>query len=319
MFASTRCARALSTLRLALGAVSLLALSSTPAAQDEAAPDAGETAEDAGEAQLEFDSWPDAMGVTPITGTVTLGGELAEIALPEGWSFLNGGEGRFFVEEVWGNPPDESTLGFAYPTGSLEELPDWGVIVSFEEGGYVEDDDASSIDYDEMMQAMKDEAEASNEARKQAGYGTVDIIGWAEQPHYDAASKKLYWAKDLVFDDSEIHTVNYDVRVLGRRGVLSMNAVADLTDLDEVRAGSRELLAGTQFLPGHRYEEFDPSIDKVAAYGIGGLIAGKALLKGGFLAKLGLIFAKFSKVLIVGAVAVLALFGRLFGRKQKAA
>ena len=86
-----------------------------------------------------------------------------------------------------------------------------------------------------MLKDMKEGTEDNNEARKEAGYEAVHLIGWAEQPRYDASTKKLYWAKELNFEGSTSHTLNYDVRVLGREGVLSMNAVATMDQLGQIR------------------------------------------------------------------------------------
>ena len=70
-----------------------------------------------------------------------------------------------------------------------------------------------------MLKDMKEGTEDHNDARKEAGFEAVHLIGWAEKPHYDASAKKLYWAKELNFEGSSAHTLNYDVRVLGREGV----------------------------------------------------------------------------------------------------
>ena len=87
----------------------------------------------------------------------------------------------------------------------------------------MDDSDAAEIDYDDMLKDMQAGTADNNEARKQAGYDAVQLIGWAEKPHYDTATKKLYWAKELSFEGSAAHgtSFNYDVRVLGREGVLS--------------------------------------------------------------------------------------------------
>lgn len=61
-----------------------------------------------------------------------------------------------------------------------------------------------------------------------------------------------------------------------------MNFIANMGQLEEVNAARDEVLAMVSFNDGHKYSEFDPDIDKVAAYGIGGLIAGKVLAKTGF-------------------------------------
>lgn len=39
----------------------------------------------------------------------------------------------------------------------------------------------------------------ANAERAKAGYPTVELVGWAEPPHYDSTAHKLYWAKDLKF------------------------------------------------------------------------------------------------------------------------
>lgn len=67
------------------------------------------------------------------------------------------------------------------------------------------------------------------------------------------------------------------------------------------------------FNQGSRYEDFNPDIDQVAAYGIGALVAGKVLAKTGLLAA-ALIFLK--KFGVVFAIAAFALFGRLFKRRK---
>ncbi len=239
------------------------------------------------------------------TGTVTVSGGIATIDLPEGWTYFQADDARFMVEEVWGNPPDDSVLGLAMPPGEAS----WGVIVTYSREGFVEDDGAASIDYDELFAGMQANIEQANKHRLVQGYPRIELREWAEAPHYDALAKKLYWAMRLHFEGSDSDTLNYNVRILGRRGVLVMNAVADADDLDEVAAGCKQLLARTDFTEGNRYSDFDSSMDKIAVYGIGGLITGKVLLKAGLL-------AKFGKLIAVGAVGLLAAVRRLFTRPK---
>jgi uncharacterized membrane-anchored protein len=232
-------------------------------------------------------------------GRVDVSNGLATIDLPEGWSYLQRADARFVVEELWGNPPDASVVGLVSPDA---EDANWAIIVSVENDGHVDDSDVNDLDYDDLLESMQDDSKESNEARKEAGYETVELVGWAEAPHYDAAEKKLYWAKQLRFEGSPTDTLNYDVRVLGRDEVLVLSAVGDMSDLAAVAAGSKEILAVTEFTEGNRYTDFDPTLDKVAAYGIGGLIAGKVLAKAGLFA----VLAKFAKVIVIGVVAVFA-------------
>jgi uncharacterized membrane-anchored protein len=168
---------------------------------------------------------------------------------------------------------------------------------------------------------MQSDTLAGNPERKKAGFPTIELVGWATPPRYDAETKKLYWAKELRFEDNEVNTLNYNIRilVLGRSGVLVLNAVADIGDLDTVEKATPEVLAAVDFTAGNRHQDFDPSIDKVAAYGIGALIAGKVAAKAGlFKVILGAILAA-KKVLIVAGVAIAVFVGRLLGRKKKTA
>jgi uncharacterized membrane-anchored protein len=238
-------------------------------------------------------------------------GELAAIELPAAWGYLQQPQARRVVEQVWGNPPDPSVIGMVLPPDFETSM--WGIIVSYDDEGHVDDGDASSIDYADLLADMQSSTREANAERRKQGFPTADLIGWAEPPHYDAADKKLYWAKNLRFQDSDGNTLNYNVRILGRTGTLVMNAVADMQQLALVAAGCKQVLEGTEFLAGKRYQDFDSSIDKVAAYGIGGLIAGKVLLKTGIMAKL-------LKPLLFGVLILGGLGARLLrGRRRKAA
>jgi uncharacterized membrane-anchored protein len=237
------------------------------------------------------------------TGSIVIGDGLATLQLPDGARFLDKSQARWVLESEWGNPPDDLVLGLVVPPG--ERLPlGWAIVVAFEEMGYVSDDDAMSIDYDDLLIQMQQDTSDSNDARVQQGYPAIDLIGWAEAPTYTPAYNKLYWAALLRFTGDEYVTLNYDVRLLGRRGVLSMMAVADQTDLPQVREMCKGVAMGASFNAGHRYEEFDSNIDEVAAYGIGGLVAGKVLAKAGILKLL------LKPLIVVGAI-VAAVIGKV--------
>ena len=84
----------------------------------------------------------------------------------------------------------------------------------------------------------------------------------------------MYWAKDLKVDGSDEDTLNYNIRILGRRGVLILNAVAGMSQLAQIEQASPEILKLVEFSEGHRYADFNPKTDKVAAYGLAALVAG---------------------------------------------
>lgn len=248
-------------------------------------------------------------------GQVTVHGGDVLFDLPEGWALLEGRDARAVVEDLWGNPEDPSTVAFIdppSPDGRLNSA--YGIIVTVDESGYVKDEDSQNIDYGDLLKTIQNDAKEANEYRTANGFEPVEIVGWAEPPHYDMREKKLYWAKELKFGDDPEHTLNYDVRVLGRKGYVMLQAVAPIGALAEVDAGMKTILDSTDFAEGMRYFDFDSSVDKVAVYGIGGLIAGKALAKVGAFA----VLAKFGKFIVLGIIgAFVALKKFVFGRSSE--
>jgi uncharacterized membrane-anchored protein len=164
------------------------------------------------------------------------------------------------------------------------------------------------MDYDDLIKDMKKDMTAANEYRLQNGYGRLDLIGWASEPYYDAESKKLHWAKELHFEGEESNTLNYNIRVLGRKGVLQLNFISEMQELPLVKAEIPTILPSVDFNSGYQYREFDPKLDKIAAVGIGGLIAGKVLAKTGIL----VVLAKFGKFIIAGVLALGVFLRKLF-------
>jgi uncharacterized membrane-anchored protein len=235
----------------------------------------------------------------------------AHFKLDRDFRYLEQDDARKVLEQLWGNPPDSDVLGMVVPTAQpLDHEDSWAVVVTYSDDGYVSDEDAAKINYDKLLKEMKSGAEDENEERKKAGYETVNLVGWAVPPRYDIANKKLYWAKELDFQGSQQHTLNYDIRVLGRRGYLSLNAVSGMTELATVQTGMQQLLPMTEFDSGSRYADYDASTDKLAAYGIAALIGGGIAAKSGLLAKLGLLLLGLKKLLIPIGIAIVA-----FGKK----
>jgi uncharacterized membrane-anchored protein len=251
-------------------------------------------------------------------GVVALGAGGVKLDVPSKYYFLGPADAKRTLTEIWGNPPGaaDGVLGMILPAVKMPIQDTWGAIVRFDEDGYVSDEDAQKIDYADLLKTMQEAtAEASTE-RAKAGYGSMKLIGWASQPYYDQTSKKLHWAKELEFDGKSPHTLNYDLRALGRKGVLKVNFVADMGDLAVIRSVIPDVLDMTQFEPGSRYADYIPGTDKVAAYGIGGLIAGKVLAKAGLLAALLVFLKKFWIVAILGVGGLFRVLGGFFRKKS---
>lgn len=247
------------------------------------------------------------------TGTVILQNGVGTINIAPGFKFLEAEEARFILEDVWGNLKGQTTLGMILPANAKAVIADYAFIVEYEPIGYVKDDDADDINYDNLLKDMKEDASKANEERIRAGISTMNLVGWAEKPYYDKQRKLLYWAKEFRVSGSEEHTLNYDIRILGRKGVLILQAVSGMSQLDSVNANKESILKMVTFNKGSRYEDFDSNVDDVAAWTIGGLVAGKVLAKAGILA----LILKNIKLIFLGIVALGGGIWRFITGKKK--
>ncbi|MGH8106112.1 MAG: DUF2167 domain-containing protein [Arenimonas sp.] len=251
------------------------------------------------------------------TGSVAVTEAKARLDLKPGFRYLPKSDARKVLEQYWGNPPDETVIGLIVPEkDALGSDHSWAVVVTYNEEGYVSDEDANEIDYAELLAQMKADTKESNEYRKNEGYEEIELVGWAEQPRYDAASKRLYWAKELAFAGATEHTLNYDIRVLGRQGYLSLEAVASIKDLNRVNEGMKQILPMAQFEAGNTYADYNPSTDKLAAYGLAALVGGGVAAKAGLFAKLGALLLAGKKFIILILVGIGAFLKKIFGKKD---
>lgn len=233
-------------------------------------------------------------------GVVPLNAGGVQLNVPKGFYYLSPEDTRRVLVDAWRNPPGvaEGVLGMILPANKTPLEDAWGAIIRFDEDGYVSDEEAAKIDYTAMLKEMQQSTEENSKERVKQGFPGIRLVGWASSPYYDQASHKLHWAKELEFSDApEQHTLNYDVRALGRSGVLSLNFIAEMPQLGEIKRVIPAVMAMPEFTVGSRYEDFVPGADKVAAYGIGALVAGKVAAKTGLLV-LALAFLKKGWILI---------------------
>jgi uncharacterized membrane-anchored protein len=254
------------------------------------------------------------------TGDVPLGDGDATLHTTDAFRYLDHAQSQLVLEKIWSNPPGsaDSVIGMVFPSDMGPLTPHgWAVVVSYDTDGWISDEGASAVDYDDLLKNMQSAVVAENAERKKRGFIEVELKGWAEPPHYDAGSHKLYWAKQLHFSNSPDDQLNYNIRVLGRSGVLVLNAVAEMSALDAIKPAMEQLVPLVEFNEGHRYADYVPGKDKVAKYGLVALVAGGAAMaaKAGLLKWLiaGLLAAK--KFVAVGLVTGAAAVRRFFSRK----
>ena len=246
-------------------------------------------------------------------GHIVLPGGIGELTVPNGFRYLDSAQSRRVLTQLWGNPKSE-TLGMLFPAsrGPLDDQA-WAYSISYDPMGYVKDDDADDIDYSELLEEMQNDTQEANKEREAAGFDPFYLLGWAANPYYDKTTHALHWAKSLRFGSSPDTTLNYNVRLLGRKGVLVLNAIGEPAQLPEIKASIPGLLSGVTFARGQQYVDFDADIDEVAAYSIGGLVAGKVLAKVGLFA----LVLKFWKLGLLALAGAWAGVKRFFGFSTK--
>jgi uncharacterized membrane-anchored protein len=248
------------------------------------------------------------------TGEIKLSNGVAKLNVPAGFKYLSQEQSKYVLTELWGNPPSDNVLGMIFPEwGGASIDSSYAFVITYQAIGYVKDGDAEDINYDDLLKDIQKGEIDENKERAKMGYPPVNTVGWAQKPYYDKVNKTLHWAMKLQFGGHDDQTLNYDVRILGRKGILSLNAVANLSEMDVVKQDIDKVLHIASFTEGNTYKEFDSNVDEVAAWTIGGLVAGKVLAKVGFLPFL----IKFGKFIIIGIAALGGAFFKFFKRKKK--
>jgi uncharacterized membrane-anchored protein len=255
-------------------------------------------------------------------GRIDLSGGLATLNLNQGFRYLDPAGAETVLIGIWGNPPSNSkTLGMIVPAGfSPVDSNAWCVVMHYEESGYIKDNDAEKIDYSKLLKEMKAAVRQASTERVKNGYPPLELVGWATPPRYDKQTHKLYWAKELRFGGEQgDNTLNYNLRILGRRGVLVLNTVAGMAQLPKIEQATPEILGMVDFNPGHRYADYTPGTDKVAAYGLAALVAGGIAAKAGLFKGLFLGLLALKKFLILFVIGLVAIVKKFFSGKKSAA
>lgn len=242
--------------------------------------------------------------------TTVLVGSNAQMNLPSGYRFLDAGESKKFMELTQNlSSGDEYVLA-----------PDdfsWWTVFTFSDVGYVKDDE--KLDSVELLSSIKSGTEAGNEERKSRGWSTMTVTGWRYEPRYDKSTQLLEWAFSAVDDSDKAPIINYNTRLLGRKGVMEVVLVADPENLDSAVSNFKDAIKGFRFNVGETYAEYQEG-DHVAEYGLAALVAGGAAAvatKKGLWPLLLAFFAKGWKLIILGFIGIGAFIKKFFGRDKE--
>lgn len=209
----------------------------------------------------------------------------ATLHLPQGMAFIPKAQ----ADRLWIAMGNSTGPGLAGLVSGLGKNDHWTAVIRFTGEGYIRDDDAKTWNADDILANLREGTAEQNKDRAQRGFPELELLGWTQPPAYDAAQHRLVWSlalRDKGAPDDQ-RTVNYNTRALGRDGYFSLNLITDADRIAADRAVAATLLAGLDYAPGKRYQDFNASTDRVAEYGLAALIGVVAAKKLGLLALAG--------------------------------
>jgi uncharacterized membrane-anchored protein len=219
---------------------------------------------------------------------------------------------------MWGNSSSPGFYGLLFSSISGQ---DWVISFDHVAEGYVRDDDAKTWNAADLLQSLKDGTEAQNVEREKMGIPGIEVIGWLQEPSYDADKHQLVWSMNFKSQGDAADAspgVNFNTYALGRDGYFEVNLMSDAAHLAADKPEALKAISAVEYKEGKRYADFQEGTDRIAEYGLAALVAGVAAKKLGLLAVIGVFLAKFAKVLLGVGIVAAAGIARLFNRKKPA-
>ncbi len=210
-------------------------------------------------------------------GLVKLPSGIATIKLPEQYEYLAPEDANKLLVSAWGNPKREDTQGLIVSTNhSLLGPNGWAVVVRYSGDGHVREADAEAeeLHYDDIIKALQKQTDDQSAERFKNGYSSISLLGWAEMPSYNTQLHEYTLAKELAVLGNPETTLNYNIRMLTRRGVLDLNAVASMHDFNQVKTETEQLAGLTEIAVGQSYSDFDRNHDPIAGYTVTEMVTG---------------------------------------------
>lgn len=263
----------------------------------------------------------DQMEKGPIMGRLGLVGE---VGVPAYCRYGDAKTSKQFLLATENTPSGKEVGVIFCQTPGTDSTAYWFVVFTFDESGYVKDDEKTTLDPAKILKTIQAGTEAANSSRRVNGWNELEVLGWERPPYYDTLTHNLTWSTRLREKGATVESINHSVRLLGRRGVMHVDLVAGPADMATAVPAFDSILTEYSYFTGHSYAEWKPG-DKVAKYGLTALIAGgagAAAVKLGFFPKIWkfflAVFLALKKAVIALVVAIGAFFKRIFKKKEQA-
>ena len=187
------------------------------------------------------------------------------------------------------------------------------IYLDYVDEGYIKLDDWEKVNPTNFLKQMNETAKSNAEYLKKINLDYTTKIDWIFKPTLNKENNSVSYSYKVTWN-SGIETMESKNLILGKKGHLEsafvINYREDLNFKEESEF-SKDFVNGVIFQEGFKHSDYKPG-DKIAAAGIGGLVAGslgvKALAKTGLLAKL----LKFWWILL----APLAFVGKFLSGKE---
>lgn len=220
------------------------------------------------------------------TGHISLAEGNIDLIVPEGFLFIDAEQARFILEELWGNIPDMDVAGMLVRKGfratRLEN--DHSFVISYSGIGHISDNTGKDLDHDELLHTLQRNMEKGNQTRVELGYNTMTVTGWVMVPYYDEYKKALYWASKINANGSDEEILNYNLRLLGKNGVIKINAVATMDQLAAIKQELPAIISQTRFAEGGTFADFKEGQEQPSEWSLKEMVAGEKRSNGIFAA-----------------------------------
>ena len=211
----------------------------------------------------------------------------------------------------FGQPAEKDDIAIIRGFGSKG----YSFYLAYNNEGYISLDDWKKVDPDNLMNQLRETAKNSVEYYKSQNLDYAKNIDWIFKPTLNEELKTVSYSYKVIWSDNNV-TMEAKNLTLGKKGYISSIFVTNFSEnlnLENEASYAKDFANTIIFDEGYRHSDYK-SGDKVAAMGIGGLVAGslgvKALAKAGVFAK----FLKFGWILL----APLLLFVGKFSGSGKA-
>lgn len=211
------------------------------------------------------------------SGQLLLADGKIKMTVPDDFLFIEGEQARFILENLWGNYTDGEVCGMLVKKGFkvTRLINDFSFVISYSDFGHIQDKKDIELNHDELLATLRQNMDISNERRIANGFNTMQVEKWALVPYYDAYKKAVYWANSIKVNGTDEEILNYNLRLLGRNGVIKINAVATMDQFPAIKQILPQIISQVRFPEGQQYGDFKEGTDKLSNTTIRELIAGQ--------------------------------------------